>query len=131
MFIWNESLATGNTVIDTQHKQLLVAINELLDACKSGKWQTHLESTMQFLINYTHKHFEDEEKMQQQYHYPDYPNHKKMHDSFKSSIDELAKKLKAEGPTALLITKISSSIGEWLVSHILKQDKKFAAHIHG
>jgi len=129
-FIWNESLATGIDIIDTQHKQLFAAINDLLDTCKKGQGQLHLESSMQFLIRYTHKHFDDEEKLQQQYHYPDFINHKKMHDSFKSTIEELAKELKKEGPTTLLITKITSSTGEWLRNHIQQQDKKVAGYIH-
>ena len=128
-FNWNENLATGNTLIDTQHKQLFNAINELLKACKSGQGQTSIDSTMQFLIDYTGKHFGDEEKLQQSYNYPDYQNHKKIHDSFKLSIGELATKLKAEGPTALLVTKITSSTGDWLINHIHLQDKKVAAYI--
>ena len=129
-FNWNENLATGNTLIDTQHKQLFNAINELLNACKSNHGQASIDSTMQFLIDYTHEHFGEEEKLQQKYHYPDYQNHKKIHDSFKLSIEELAKNLKTEGPTALLLTKITSSTGDWLINHIHLQDKKVAAHIH-
>ena len=127
---WNEDLATGNTTIDAQHKQLFKALNDLLAACKSRQGQTRLDSTMRFLIDYTHKHFGDEEKLQQQYHYPDYPNHKQMHDSFKSSIEELGKNLITEGPTPVLITKITSITGDWLINHIRHQDKKVAAHIH-
>ena len=128
-FTWSDNLATGNKLIDDQHKQLVIATNNLMDACKSGQGQAHLDSTMRFLIDYTRKHFGDEEKLQQQYHYPDYPNHKKLHDTFKSSMEELAKKLKSEGPTATLTIKISSSVGEWLIHHILNEDKKIAAYI--
>ena len=130
-FTWNDNLSTGNAMIDAQHKQLFTAINDLLDACGSGHGKSRIDSTMRFLIEYTHKHFGDEEKLQQQHNYPDYPNHKKMHDSFKASIEELAKELKAKGPTPLLMTKITSSTGDWLINHIQQQDKKVAAHIHG
>ena len=128
---WSENLATGNKLIDDQHKQLVKATNDLIDACKSGRGQAHLDTTMQFLIDYTRKHFRDEEKLQQLHHFPDYQNHRKLHETFKSSMDELARKLKSEGPTATLTIKISSSIGDWLIHHILNEDKKVAAHIKG
>jgi len=130
-FTWSDNLATGNKLIDDQHKQLVKATNDLMDACKSGQGQAYLDTTMQFLVDYTIKHFGDEEKLQQQYHYPDYLNHKKLHDAFKSSMAELAKKLKSEGPTATLTIKISSSVSEWLIQHILNEDKKVAAYIKG
>jgi hemerythrin-like metal-binding protein len=129
MFVWNESWATGNEIIDAQHKELFKAINSLLEACSKGEGQNVISKTMQFLIDYTKKHFGDEEKLQQQYHYPDYANHKKMHEKFKESMVDLASQLKAQGATTLIMTKISSSTGGWLISHIEHEDKKVAAHI--
>jgi len=32
----NQSLETGNIIIDEQHKSLIAAINNLLDACEQG-----------------------------------------------------------------------------------------------
>lgn len=34
---WDISLETGNIAIDEQHKSLINAINELLEACSHGK----------------------------------------------------------------------------------------------
>jgi hemerythrin len=130
MFPWKEEYATGHRMIDDHHKELFKAINDLMDACKSGQGNDRLSSTMKFLMDYTIKHFNEEEKLQQKYHYPDYPNHHKLHESFKNTVSELAKKLQAEGPTTVLVAKISLSTGEWLIKHIANQDKKVAAHLH-
>jgi hemerythrin len=130
-FTWNDNLSTGNAMIDAQHKQLFTAINDLLDACGSGHGKARIDSTMRFLIEYTHKHFGDEEELQKQYHYPGYAEHKKMHDSFKASIEELAKELQTQGATPVLVAKITASTGEWLIHHIQHEDKRVAAHIHG
>ena len=62
-YYWKDEWATGNANIDTQHKQLFKAINDLLEACSSGQGRVKLSATMQFLIDYTDKHFGDEEKM--------------------------------------------------------------------
>lgn len=36
-YSWTADLETGNAKIDDQHKQLFVAINNLLEACSKGK----------------------------------------------------------------------------------------------
>ena len=128
-YIWVEGWATGNVTIDTQHKQLFKAINDLLDACSGGRGRAHISATMKFLIEYTAKHFGDEEKLQQQYHYPDFLNHKKLHDGFKSVVSELAKRLQVEGPTISLVAEVNSNTGGWLVNHIHNEDKRVAAYI--
>jgi hemerythrin len=123
-YTWTEEFVTGNVTVDTQHKQLFVAINNLLDACSSGQGRAHLSETLDFLINYAVKHFSDEEKLQQQYNYPDYQNHKKLHDDFKATVGDLAKQLRENGPTVALVTKVNSNIGDWIINHIKHEDKK-------
>jgi hemerythrin len=128
-YSWTDDLVTGNETIDAQHKNLFKAINDLIDACFSGQVKAKLDATIQFLIDYTVKHFGDEEKLQQQYNYPDYPNHRKLHEGFKATVSEIAERLKTEGATAALVSKVNSSIGAWLINHIKSEDKKVAAHI--
>lgn len=128
-YTFTSDLATGNTMIDTQHKQLFTAINNLLDACSKGNGRQTIETTCHFLENYTTKHFGDEEKLQQQSHYPDYLNHKKYHDQFKKTVKEISMELSQKGPSILLVNKITTSVGNWLVSHIKQQDMKVVAHL--
>jgi hemerythrin len=128
-YTWSKDLETGNQLIDTQHKQLIQAINDLLDACSGGKGRQALDGTLDFLAKYTAKHFGDEENLQLKSGYPDYNNHKKLHDGFKVTVADLGRQLKAEGPTIALVGKVNSSIGGWLVNHIKREDTKVAAHL--
>ncbi|MDR1069817.1 MAG: bacteriohemerythrin [Gracilibacteraceae bacterium] len=129
VYEWTKDMETGHPLIDTQHKQLIKAINDLLAACSSGKGRAALDGTLDFLSQYTAKHFGDEEKLQQQHKYPDFANHKKLHDAFKNTVADLAKQLRAEGPTVTLVGKVNASIAGWLVNHIKREDVKVAAHI--
>lgn len=122
-------LMTGNATIDNEHKQLIQAINELLTACGEGKGRDALEKTCSFLQDYTTKHFAHEESLQQQYNYPDYPNHKRYHEEFKKVVADLMAQLKKEGPTIVLVGKVNSSVAGWLLNHIKREDVKVAAHI--
>jgi hemerythrin len=128
-YAWNDDLATGNINIDNQHKQLVKSVNELMEACAGGHGREKLNSIMQFLISYTVQHFKDEEKLQQQYRYPDFPGHRKLHEDFKVSVTAMAKQLNAEGPTVGLVAKVNSGVGGWLVTHIQREDKKIAEYI--
>ena len=116
-------------MIDSQHKQLISAIAKLMEACSSGHGRKQIEETLDFLESYTAKHFGDEEKLQQRYKYPDYANHKRLHDGFKAVVSDLGRQMKAEGPTIALVGKVNSQIGGWLVKHIKKEDTKVAAHL--
>ncbi|MDR1117171.1 MAG: bacteriohemerythrin [Oscillospiraceae bacterium] len=128
-YTWSDDLVTGNALIDSQHKQLIQAVNSLLDACAAGKGRAELNKVMDFLCEYTAKHFADEEKLQIQHKYPDYANHKRLHDGFKRDVSALMAQLKADGPTVVLVGKVNFSVGGWLIKHIKVEDKKVAAHI--
>lgn len=128
---FTKDLETGNTIIDTQHKQLITAINELLEACASGKGRGHLEETSNFLLNYTKRHFGDEEKLQIQSKYPDYANHKKYHEGFVKVVNDIVSELNTTGPSIVLVGKINNAIAGWLLNHITKEDVKVAKHIKG
>ena len=63
-------LMTGNKLIDSQHQQLFVAVNRLMDACAQVKGRYQIQSTVQFLSEYVTKHFADEERLQTKCRYP-------------------------------------------------------------
>src|SRR5574344_443046 len=98
-YTWSEKLETGNATIDSQHKELINAINELLSACSEGKGRTKIKETSNFLLDYTKRHFAAEEKLQLQSSYPDYSNHQKYHDGFVKEVHQIVDQLEKEGAT--------------------------------
>ncbi|MDR1106961.1 MAG: bacteriohemerythrin [Treponema sp.] len=126
---WTKDLETGHSVIDSQHKELIAAVNGLMDAIESGKGGEAVSSSLNFLNDYTIKHFFEEEMLQQKYNYPDYPNHKKIHDSFKTVIRDLKVREMWKGSSGELVNEVRDKIGGWLVTHIKGQDVKVAAYI--
>jgi hemerythrin len=126
---WDSSLETGYEPIDVQHKQLFEAVCDLMDNCDGAHSGDQLRKSMDFLNSYTIKHFFDEEKIQQKYKYPDFQNHKKLHDDFKEVVKDLSHRLIMEGPSQKLVEEVRKKIYDWLVNHIKIQDKKIGAHI--
>lgn len=122
-------LRTGNDLIDSEHKELFDAINNLLDACSSGQGRNALEKSIQFLYDYTSRHFSDEEDLQKRYGYPDYANHKRYHETYKEVIRNLGREFTEKGPTIEMVGKVNSAIAGWLTNHIKKEDMKLAEYI--
>jgi len=125
---WRKSYELGNPVIDAQHKQLVDTFNELMDECYSGAGQDKLESTLNFLCNYVVEHFKDEEEWQAQINYPEYEEHKQIHEACKAKAAELIDEFKKDGPTSAVISKLNYAIGEWVVNHIRMDDAKIASY---
>lgn len=128
-YAFTKELETGNQLIDSEHRQLIDALNGLLAACSTGKGRAELVNTAKFLQDYTAKHFADEEKLQIQSQYPDYMNHKRYHEDFKKVVAKICDKLDKEGATIALVGEVNSAIAGWLINHIKKEDVKVATHI--
>lgn len=123
-----KDLETGNQLIDTEHRQLFVAINNLMDACSQGKGRDQVANTTKFLSDYVSKHFADEERLQVQSKYPDYNAHKQFHEKYKQDLAKIANQLTSTGPTLAILNQLNMAIGT-IVTHIHTMDKKLAMHL--
>ena len=126
---WKADLATGDERVDAQHKNIFKLLNDLVAACADGSDIPMLKDTLNFLAEYTVRHFADEEVLQKQYGYPDYERHKKLHDDFKVTVGELVKQFGKSGSSAELSAAVNKVVVKWLVTHIMCEDKKIGAHI--
>ena len=80
---FDESLVTGNEMIDSQHKELIDKINKLLDSCETSKDKVVSVKTLDYLADYTEFHFGEEEKLQEEITYPGVEKHKEEHEKLK------------------------------------------------
>jgi hemerythrin len=123
-FTWLNSMSVGNATIDEQHKQLIKIMNEFMDACKNNRAISELEDSLNFLVNYTVKHFSEEEAIQRKSLYPGYEEHKKIHEAFKLKVADIVSKFKKEGPTPAMVSTFNFEVGNWVMDHIAKEDRK-------
>ncbi len=126
---WSNDLETGNETVDGQHRQIFVFLNELIDACENGAELEKLRDTLDFLVNYTVRHFGDEEALQRAVAYPDYERHKKMHDAFKETVGDLVGRFEESGSSSALSADVNQIIVNWLMRHIRGEDKRIGSHI--
>ncbi|MHB9294954.1 putative hemerythrin [Pillotina sp. SPG140] len=129
VFNWDDSLNTGHPMIDEQHKQLISAINNFLDSYQRGNTVDEMNGMLDFLNDYTIKHFFAEERLQQRSEYPDHPHHHLLHEGFKTTVRNLKVEFIQRGPSDELMERVRKDIGEWLVLHIKSEDKKLATYL--
>ncbi len=129
LYQWDSSLECKHELIDKQHKQLVAMLNEMWDAYHNGTGAEKLEQSLDFLVGYVVKHFTDEEKLQIAYKYPDYIQHRQIHNDFKQAVKELRKRLNDEGVSEELVDEVCVAMGTWFVTHIQGDDFRFAAYI--
>jgi hemerythrin len=131
MYTWDKSLEVGNQMIDDQHKQLINALNDFLNAHAEKKSNADLKKSLDFLNDYTIKHFYEEEQLQKKHQYPDYENHKKLHEGLKKVVRDLQVQLIMKGPSDGLFNDVKAKVGDWLITHITTQDTRIGVHLKG
>ncbi|MBN2695752.1 hemerythrin family protein [bacterium] len=129
MFIgWDFQYETGIKVIDSQHKRLVLLVNELHEAIVVGKTQSILESVFQTLMDYTAKHFSDEERLMLIYDYPEFKEHKDHHESLIREMEGLFFQFRmGELPVASL--KVKKFLLNWVLEHIMDDDMRYVEYV--
>ena len=128
-FIWDDSYLLGNDQVDAQHRQLFDLVNSLVQSCADGSNTEKVKKTLDFLVNYTVQHFDDEEALQIQCNYPDYEKHKQLHEDFKPVVAKLIQRFEECGSSEKLCIDIKTIVVKWLAHHILTEDKKISEFI--
>lgn len=128
-YLWSDSYSIGVPHIDAQHKKLFEMVEELQVAMKNGVGKEAIGKSLDFLADYTVKHFKDEEEVMQKYNVVELPNHKKEHEDFVKFVVETIGKFKKDGANLSMLITIHQQLGEWLVDHILKKDKQIQNYV--
>ena len=126
---FDDTLVTGNEMIDGQHKELIEKINQLLGACENGGGKVKAIQTLAYLAEYTEFHFGEEEKLQEEIAYPGIKEHKKEHEKLRETVKELHEMLEeSEGPTEAFVQQVEKNVVKWLYSHIKGFDRSVAEY---
>lgn len=121
---WSPALSIGVAQIDAQHKTLVEQADKLFDASKTNQGKERVGELLNFLEDYTKKHFADEEKYMLSIGYPGYSEQKAAHTEFIKQIAKLRGDYAASGGNLLVILNANQLVVQWLTQHISNMDKK-------
>lgn len=125
---WTPNLAVGVDSIDLQHKTLFDKANQLFEAGKNNKTKEFISEMLNFLDEYTKKHFQDEETYMRSINYPGYNDQKKLHADFIVALSKLKKEYQESGGNIIVILNANQMVVDWLLKHISIEDKKIGTY---
>ncbi len=128
MIKWTPDLAVGIEEIDAQHQELFRRAERFVTGLAEPSRQD-VGILLSYLRLYCVTHFGAEESWMRQVGYPAYDKHKAEHDGFIEKILELSREHERRSGPGLEPLKVASWLQDWLVEHVSRTDKAFAAFV--
>lgn len=125
-FRWDESLETGDDVVDAHHRELFTIANELRSAISEGRGREQALATARRLQRYAAEHFSAEDALMAAIDYPHREAHCAQHRELADRVEELASRYESgEAKTAL---PLANFVLEWLGEHIRRSDSDLVTY---
>lgn len=125
---WKELYVVNVKEVDQQHQKLVGLVNDLHDAMMIGKGQAVMGHILDDLVDYTVNHFTTEEKLLDQYKYPERDIHKKQHADLVEQVAAI--KTKYKSGEKVLTLDVMNFLRDWLHDHIVGSDKLFGPYLN-
>lgn len=130
-FQWQDSYLTHIDELDAQHQKLVALINglytDLMNCPEDAEKQACVFKTLDELVAYSEYHFAAEEKLMQQYDYPEYARHKQEHENFKHKVAQLMQD-QTEAAKARPFPVVVF-LRDWLTSHVIHTDQRYGPYL--
>jgi hemerythrin len=121
---WRDDYSVNVQRIDTHHKNLLVRANTLYNAVSQRRNDHEIQEALAFLIDYARFHFHEEEQLMERYGYGDIADHRAKHRRLMEQAFEMQRRF--EGTGVMSNTQIASLLRDWVVGHVLTDDRRLA-----
>jgi hemerythrin-like metal-binding protein len=122
--VWKNDYSVGEPSLDAQHRQVIDLLNELYVAMQRGVDHQAVRPLLDQLVQYTVNHFQSEEKVLLAHQYPDFAQHRALHDKMRQRTMGLRDNAGLVTGRDLLVF-----LKEWWCSHIQEQDKKYEPYV--
>ncbi len=127
-FQWKERYNLGIAEIDSQHKKLFEIGSRVYELAISNDSYDHYDEVLGMLnelLEYTEYHFNYEEEIMKKYNYVEFNQQKEDHEYYVQKIKSIASKdIDADQQKAII--EIVDFLSEWISSHIIFSDRKYA-----
>lgn len=124
---WHKKYETGNEEVDNEHKEIFALVKKVINAAFDSQ-EEKIETTIDFLADYTIRHFAHEERIMEESNYPDTDIHKKQHQDFVKDVVALKERVMVESDSRKSSIEVNNVIVDWLTAHVLGSDKVMAEY---
>jgi len=124
---WRDSYSVGVEEMDAEHEMLVGIVNELFTIVRNHGHAKDSEICIDKLIQYTQKHFANEEKMLEETGFPLVHDHTKIHGNLLNTVTIF--KGRITDKEEMVTEELYLFLRDWLLTHILEEDMKYKEHI--
>ncbi len=124
----DEKYSVNIRQIDEQHKKLIAIINEVFEKKMDNVGEGTAADILAKLTEYTQTHFQDEEKLMQQFNFPDLEVHQRTHQYFVKKVRQYVQDFRNN--QEFLTDDLLCFLRDWLINHIMETDKIYATFLN-
>ncbi len=126
---WQDKWLTGDTRIDTDHKDMLLIINNIHDAVEMDGSRESVLVILKSLVKLTYEHFSFEECLMIVTEYPESVAHMDEHQNLHSIANILAYNIEISNQEIVLDT--INFFEDWFIDHIENMDAELGRFLKG
>ncbi len=131
-FVWDENtMATGVPEIDAQHQELIRRLQRLLAALKEGRGEQEMHEALEFVGQYASWHFGQEEACMHRSQCAAAAANRSAHKHVLEVFQDLAARVRAEGPKVSLTIRAERELADWVRHHIIRIDTQLKKCVLG
>jgi hemerythrin len=127
-FVWQDSFSIHVAHMDDQHKRLIHIANRIMDHLYHNAEPDAISKAFDALVDYTHYHFSEEEKLLELYNYPATHHQHQSHERLIQQVIEYKQQiLSGYVPNR---AEFLGFMERWLVRHVLDEDRKYGTFLN-
>ena len=122
----DEELGVQIEAMDHEHQALIDAMNQIFDLNAAGADRRAIKDAIDHLVRLTNQHFRNEEYYLETIGYPEFANHRRLHDRLLNRLDDYIGEFDRGSGT--VSENFFRFLKIWLTSHIQSSDRDYAAY---
>jgi diguanylate cyclase (GGDEF)-like protein/hemerythrin-like metal-binding protein/PAS domain S-box-containing protein len=126
---WKKAYASGQSVIDGEHREMMQAANRLLVAGSRDESAAEISSLIGELVEHARTHFRHEEELLTVAHYPRYEEHRAIHRKLLAKVEGMQVRLDLGESTVGDV--LGFVIHDLVARHLLREDREFFPWVKG
>lgn len=126
LFDFDKEFRLGIDAVDNEHVKLVDMLNEVHFLLSDGKRDEARKYFNITLSAYVDEHFANEERFMESFEFPMLEEHRKIHNNFRKSFEELKPQIELLDEDAF--RQALSETFAWILSHIGKTDKRYVKY---
>jgi hemerythrin-like metal-binding protein len=127
---WIDTAGTGVAIFDAEHRELNEMVIDLYDAILSGASKDALDDLFGNLAHQATDHFAHEENYMRFSDYPESARHIEAHNRLTKALISVPVIEVQEGDRAARALELLRFLRDWLMEHILTDDRNLGAHLN-